>query len=296
MKETSLELQAPAKINLALAIKAPRADGYHDLETIFQTISLADRVRVTLSPKRGICCSCGHLSGEQNLAYQAARLFREHYQNTRRAASLPGIEIEIAKHIPLEAGLAGGSSDAAAVLWALNFLCANPFTEQELLLLAQRCGSDTAFCLRGGTQWGEGKGTELAELPPAPEMDIVIAKPSAGISTAKAYRLFAEIGSYSSLDRELWVKILQSQDREKVGQQLFNSLEIAAFRLLPEIRLIKELLLKEGCLGALMSGSGSAVFGIVRDKRQGERVREVLAESGFHNTWLVKTVKHRGLY
>ncbi|HHV63754.1 MAG TPA: 4-(cytidine 5'-diphospho)-2-C-methyl-D-erythritol kinase [Peptococcaceae bacterium] len=290
MIEKSLTLDAPAKINLSLAITGKRTDGYHNLQTIFQSVSLADRVQVTLTKTKDISCLCGNLSGEQNLAYQAARLFWDSYQTSVPGVSLSGIEIKIEKNIPLQAGLAGGSSDAAAVLRALNLLSGNPFSMTELLWLACRCGSDTAFCLRGGTQWGEGTGTDLSPLPPAPKMDMVLAKPEGGISTAEAYRLFDESCRYASLERELWVKLLKEGATDKIGQHLFNSLEKVAFQLLPEIKVIKDIMLQEGCLGALMSGSGSAVFGIAKNKEHGQKVVQALQEKGVRHTWLVKTL------
>lgn len=289
MGEKSIEVLAPAKINLALAVSAKRADGYHSLETVFQSISLVDRVKVTLKKSRGISCFCGDLSGEKNLAYQAARLFVEQCQVEGLSGGQAGIEIAIEKKIPVQAGLAGGSSDAASVLRALNILFSCPFSYDTLLELAKKCGSDAAFCLKGGTQWGEGTGTDLKDLPPAPEMDILLVKPSRGISTAEAFRIYDEIGEYSALNMDLWVDLLKAQDRKTIAMKLSNSLEKAAFRLLPELIGIKELLLRGGCLGALMSGSGSAVFGIVQNQDKGKEIAELLMAKGISGTWLVKT-------
>jgi 4-diphosphocytidyl-2-C-methyl-D-erythritol kinase len=289
MKELSKVVLAPAKINLALAVTTKRTDGFHGLQTVFQTISLLDRVRVTLK-NQGIVCYCGDLSGEKNLAYKAAQLFLEQYQTMDFFKGPLGVEIEIEKNIPVQAGLAGGSSNAAAVLRAMNSLLSNPFTQETLLGIARKCGSDTAFCLKGGTQWGEGTGTDLTELPPAPEMDILVVKPSQGISTAAAYRIFDEIGEYSTLSKELWVDLLKTKEIKLIGRNLTNSLEKAAIRFLPKIARIKDLLLQGGCYGALLSGSGSAVFGIVQDRQQGTEIAEQLRTQGFVNTWLVKTI------
>ncbi len=284
---------APAKINLALAVSKKRDDGFHNIETVFQSIALFDRVEVRLR-ERGIVCDCGELSGEKNLAYKAADYFLKQYQIMFSPNNEAGVEITIEKNIPLQAGLAGGSSDAAAVLRGLNILFSCPFSYNELLVLARKCGSDTAFCLKGGTQWGEGTGSDLYELPPAPEMDIIVVKPSQGVDTAEAYRMFDEIGDYAKLSSNSWTELLHKKDIKTIGENLFNSLEIPAFQLLPEIRKVKELLLANGCSGVLMSGSGSAVFGILRSTGQGKKISGLLASAGFYNTWVVKTINcHR---
>lgn len=289
MTVLATEVYAPAKINLALAITEKRTDGYHGLETLFQSISLFDRLGIKLKDQ-GISCKCGVLSGEKNLAYKAAQIFMDHPGVNHFLGGQTGVEITIEKNIPLEAGLAGGSSDAAAVLRALNQLCSNPFPYEVLLEMAKICGSDTAFCLKGGTQWGEGTGTDLKSLPVAPEMDLILVKPPQGVSTARAYQRFDEIGEMSSLDKNLWLKLLKEKDVQGIGKNLSNSLEKAVDGLLPEILQIKELLIAGGCHGALMSGSGSAVFGILKDKKQGETIAEKLRDYGYRDIWLVRTI------
>jgi len=288
MAEFSTVVLAPAKINLALAVTAKRNDGFHSLETVFQAISLYDRIGVKLRPQ-GIICHCGELSGQNNLAYQAAALFLDRYRCSF-AKNEVGVEITIEKNIPLQAGLAGGSSDAAAVLRALNLLLSSPFSYQELLSLAKECGSDTAFFLKGGTQWGEGTGSELTMLPPAPAMDILVVKPKRGVATKEAYDIFDKTGRYSRLDKKQWLELLISKDKKGISRNLTNALEEAAFQLVPEIEELKRFLLKNGCLGALMSGSGSAVFGILSDTGQGKEIRRRLAEAGYDSSWVVKTV------
>lgn len=288
MTKSKVEMLAAAKINLALAVSGRRADGYHEIQTVFQSVSLYDRVRVELKGQ-GINCLCGELSGEQNIAYKAAKIFLEEIKKKKAQENKQGIQIHIDKNIPLQAGLAGGSSDAAAVLRALNSLYDKPFSYPELLAIAGKCGSDTAFCLAGGTQWGEGTGTSLQELPPVPDLQLIIVKPDKGVDTARAYRLFDESEEFSNLDRELWEKTLINGRIEEIGSMLFNSLEPVASKLVPEIKVLKDILLAEGCYGALMSGSGSAVFGIVRSREHGVRITEKLRKQGFKNSWLVKT-------
>lgn len=285
-----MKVLAPAKVNLSLAITQKRADGFHELETVFQAISLYDIVEVSLTEKKGLTCLCGELSGEENLAYRAAQLFLEYVYQKHSIKNEVGVEIRIQKNIPVQAGLGGGSSDAAAVLRVMNQLFSNPLAEEELFQCAQSCGSDTAFFLKGKTQWGQKTGTDLTELPPLTEMDLILVKPSAGISTIEAYNIFDDIGSLGSLGYERWVNLLQGGDKQKIAQNLTNSLEVAAFKLLPELKNIKEVLLQNGCYGALMSGSGSVVFGILRDKKQGEEMVKRLTNEGLATTWLVKTI------
>ncbi|NLI93903.1 MAG: 4-(cytidine 5'-diphospho)-2-C-methyl-D-erythritol kinase [Peptococcaceae bacterium] len=289
MKDLSIEVLAPAKVNLSLAITEKRTDGFHGLQTVFQTISLYDRIQVSLSGK-GIICDCGDLSGENNLAYQAAKAFLEAHQKREVHYQQTGVKIQIEKKIPSQAGLGGGSSDAAAVLRAMNHLYSDSLSYEEMLQCAKRCGSDTAFFLRGGTQWGEGTGTTLTDLPSGPEMNLILVKPLGGVSTGEAYRTFDETGEYGSLDKELWVDLLKNKDICKIGQNLTNSLESAAFKLLPEIEYIKKLLLEKGCYGALMSGSGSVVFGILHGQEQGETIASELAQKVNCTVWLAKTI------
>ena len=310
-----LVLAAPAKINWALAIIGRRADGYHLLQSVFQSISLADQVMVTVDEwKAGpvIRCICrmaaepekvvAALSGADNLAYGAAERFREFLEI--KGIPCPAIAIDIEKRIPIAAGLAGGSSDAAAVLRALNLLLGSPLTAQELLAVAAQCGSDTSFCLWGGTQWVQGTGTELVRWPSAPRWSLVVVRPEQGISTGAAYRAYDRLRCGSDLqsnhqetaagedglDRAAWYTALRAADRPAVAALLSNSLEAASITLCPEIARIKEELLAAGCIGALMSGSGSAVFGLPAEDGLAERIRSHMQRKGFSRTWIVETI------
>lgn len=286
--KNSLVVYTPAKINLSLAVTDRRVNGYHGLNTIFQSISLFDRVEIKLTDQ-GIVCRCGNLSGEDNLGYKAALAYFQQLFSISKIREPVGVEIIIEKKIPWQAGLGGGSSDAAAVLQALNALLANALSDEQLFQCAKMCGADTPFFLRGGTQWGEGTGTDLADLP-SPEMHLILVKPSQGVNTAAAYHIFDKIGSFAALDKKLWTELLRRKDLKRLGESLINSLEVAAFELVPEIKWIKEQLLHEGCLGALMSGSGSTVFGILQDERHGEQLADQFAKLGIFETWLVKTI------
>lgn len=281
MREDSLTMFAYAKINLALAITGWQ-DGFHQLETVMQSIETHDVIEIR---RKGtaIHCECGELSGPGNLAFKAAEIF------LRNLGKPEGVDIKIKKNIPLQAGLAGGSSDAAAVLRALNRLFANPFSTEELEEIALRCGSDVPFCLSGGTKWATGRGDKLAELPEAASLNLVLVKPSRGVDTAEAYRRFAANPVYRHLEREHWVSALKSGDPERIAQLLSNDLEGASLQLVPEIAAAKEKLGELGCPGALMSGSGSAVFGIVRDAEEAEFIAGLMRTQGF-DSWATRSV------
>lgn len=284
MTNSFKETFAYAKINLALAITGRRADGYHELQSVMQSISLYDVIRVWRRGD-GITCRCGELSGPFNLAYRAAEKF------VLRLGKPAGIEIEIEieKKIPLEAGLAGGSSNAAAVLRVLNELYGSPLSGEELRELAGSIGADVAFCLDGGTMWATGRGEILAELPPAPRLELVVAKPLAGVNTQEAYRRFDEEGQTGSLNRDAWIQALTAGRPEQVAALLSNDLEEVSIRMVPEIGHIKRIMLKSGCYGALMSGSGSAVFGLTRGREHALRTAKVLREQGYSQVWTAST-------
>lgn len=283
MEQNFLTAFAYAKINLALAVHGIREDGYHGIQSVMQSIALHDIVRIRRYGDK-VVCRCGALSGPDNLAYKAAMLFME------QCGQSYGIEIEIDKYIPLQAGLAGGSADAAATLRLLNNLNEKPLGEEVLLVLAEKCGTDVAFCLRGGTMWATGRGEQLEVLPAAPEMNIVLIKPFAGVNTGEAYRRFDVVGQSGSLSRMDWEIALSHGSKKQMADLLYNDLEPASIQMVPEILDIKQHLLDAECYGALMSGSGSAVFGIAQSKQHSIEVAGRLRERGFNNVWITKTV------
>lgn len=283
MERTFSTTFAYAKINLALAICGVRKDGYHELQSVMQSIELHDIVKVRRFGEK-VVCRCGELSGPQNLAHKAAVLFLKH------CGLSEGIEIEILKYIPVQAGLAGGSTDAAATLRVLNQLYGNPLEKVELLELAEQCGADVAFCLQGGTMWAVGRGEQLKLLPTAPEMDIVLVKPLAGVNTGEAYRRFDVLGQGGNLSREGWEKALRQASKQPLAEMLYNDLEPASIEIVPQILELKQLLIEEGCYGSLMTGSGSCVFGIAQGKQHALRVAERVRSRGFNNVWVTKTI------
>jgi len=287
MEENCLTTFAYAKINLALAVHGIREDGYHELQSVMQSIDLHDIVTVRRSGEQ-VVCRCGTLSGPGNIAYKAAVLFLEQLGKSE------GLEIEIVKHIPVQAGLAGGSTDAAATLRLLNQLYGEPLNREALLTLARRCGADVAFCLSGGTMWATGRGERLEALPEAPTLELVLIKPFAGVNTREAYLRFDSVGQGGHLTKTDWVKALEQNSVQQITDLLYNDLEPVSIQMVPEILQIKQYLVETECYGALMSGSGSCVFGIAQGKQHALEVAGQLRKKGFKNVGVTRTVKAIG--
>ncbi|GAA6514634.1 4-(cytidine 5'-diphospho)-2-C-methyl-D-erythritol kinase [Merdimmobilis hominis] len=264
---------APCKVNLTLDITRRRSDGYHEMEMILLAADLCDRVTVTLHSGRGIRVECDDQMvplDEGNLAVRAARIF---YQRTGLPAQ--GTDIAIEKRIPMEAGLAGGSADAAAVLVALNALCGTGLPLEELEAMALPLGADVPFCLRGGVVIARGIGEEFRILPALPDCFLAIAKPWEGVSTAAAFRRADELGIPRHPDTQRMEMAIWSRKLPKIAKHLYNVLEPAAG--LPIISELKRLLLEQGALGAVMTGSGSAVVGLFEEESAAQSARERLA-------------------
>ena len=261
-----IRVTANAKINLTLDVINKRSDGYHDLKSIMQSVSLPEFVTLTENDSGVITLECdkkGVPCDERNIAVKCANEFYG-------AADIPftGLHINVRKNIPMQAGLAGGSADGAAVLFGLNVLYSKPLTESELLSLGLRVGADIPFCLTGGTCLAEGVGEKLTKLTPLPECFIVLVKPDIGVSTAQAYAAVDSAGmnAYPSTDEAL----LFAGDISKMSKKLHNDFEAALD--MPSFRSVKEDILNcPGCLGACMSGSGSAFFGIFDSEEKAER-------------------------
>jgi len=275
-------LIARAKINLYLEILGSRPDGYSEVAMVLQSIHLADRLQLKCRP-HGIHLTCDRPevpADARNLAYQAAELLQ------KECHSAAGVEIHIEKHIPVAAGLAGGSADAAAVLVGLNQLWGLGLTVGELQSLAARLGSDIPFCIQGGTQLATGRGEVLEPLADWEGIPVLLAKPKhLGVSTAWAYQAFRsrrEILGGDALPKPTLPTLPQAlaalsrQDPPALARSLRNDLEQVV---LPEYAIVGELrqaLLSAGALGSLMSGSGPTVFGIMPSLELAAQVRNTL--------------------
>jgi len=254
-----LKIKAMAKINLALDVVRKREDGYHDIKTIMQAITLHDLI--TLKPIDEniirICTDNPRIpTDEKNLCYKAAKLLKDQFKINS------GVEILIEKRIPIEAGLGGGSSDAAATLWGLTRLWNINLPFNRVLLLGQQIGSDVPFLLTGGTVYATGRGEILSRLSPLKGVYFVIVKPDISVSTKEVYQSL----NLNFIDRRHSIGDLLNhylnKDIVKFSKNIFNVLESVTAKKYPEILEIKRKMIEKGALGSLMSGSGSSVFGI----------------------------------
>ncbi|KMK74481.1 4-(cytidine 5'-diphospho)-2-C-methyl-D-erythritol kinase [Alkalihalobacillus pseudalcaliphilus] len=261
-------IKAPAKINLTLDTIKKRPDGYHEVEMIMTTVDLADRLDLMdrSDDKIVIDVSEGFVPNDhRNLAYQAADLLRKHCQINK------GVSIYITKRIPVSAGLAGGSSDAAATLKGLNELWSLGLSLDELAELGGQIGSDIPFCIYGGTALATGRGEKIKQIASPPPCWVILAKPPIGVSTADIYNRL-KLDDVEHPDTEKMIRAIEEQDFQQICAGLHNTLENVTLQLYPEVRKIKEQMLKFGCDGVLMSGSGPTVFGLVQKESRLNRV------------------------
>lgn len=261
--------KAPAKINLLLDVIRKREDGYHEVEMIMTMVDLADRLEMEPLARDTIIISSqvGYIPlDEKNLAFQAARLIKERY-NVRQ-----GVYIHLDKKIPVAAGLAGGSSDAAATLRGLNRLWGLNIPEQELCQLGAELGSDVPFCVTGGTAIARGRGEKLEPIDQPPQCWVVLAKPPINVSTADVYGKFRvnQIQQHPSI--AAMTGALANGSFSQMCSQLGNVLESVTLQLHPEVRQLKESMIRLGADGVLMSGSGPTVFGLVSKEAKLPRI------------------------
>ncbi|NIM04690.1 MAG: 4-(cytidine 5'-diphospho)-2-C-methyl-D-erythritol kinase [Armatimonadetes bacterium] len=270
-----IRMVAPAKVNLFLAIQCRRADGFHELETVFQAIDLADVIELETSPE-GIHMTSdwpGLPAGKGNLCWRAAALLAE------SAGTSKGVEIRLNKKIPPGAGLGGGSSDAAAVLLGLNRLWELHLSPEELQTRAASLGADVSFFLQGGTALGKGRGEVLSALP-TPHLWFVIGWPGVTLSTSAVYQDWDKQPSAGNTKLSEMLSALEATEASGIAAALRNDLEDTTLRLCPACAELKSTLLERGCSGALVSGSGAAVFGIARDKELADEVTAALSRRG----------------
>jgi len=265
---------APAKINLSLHVLGRRSDGYHEVAMLLQRISLFDRVTLTLEEKPGLRVVCNGLdlpAGEENIAARAAReLFAA-------AGVKSGLEIAIDKHIPVAAGLGGGSSDAASVLVGLNRMLALNIDRQVLMDIGLRLGADVPFFIFGGPAWATGIGEHLERVPDLPSAWYVLVNPQIPVSTAWVYQNLGLTSPRLEARLPEFPKTVTG-----LVEQLHNDLERVTIPRYPIISEIKRLLLFFGAAGTLMSGSGSTVFGVFE---QAETARQAWRELSKRTTW-----------
>lgn len=267
-------LRAFAKVNYALEVRGTRPDGYHEVSTVMQSVSLADEVEVETTAggfelvTEPEDARLGPL--EENTVYKAVRLLQE-----TAGFGLP-VRVRLRKEIPAGAGLGGGSADAAAALVGLNELFGLGLSDEELRKVGLKIGADVPFCLSGGTALGEGIGEVLSPLPAPPPHYLVIAKPVAGAETAWIYQAYDERPKGDNFSTSLAVEALRTGDLGELARTLGNDLAPTTESLVPEVWKLEEELLRGGALGVTMSGTGTSVYGIFGSEAEARAVAEGL--------------------
>ena len=259
---------AYAKLNLTLDVTAKRDDGYHDMLMVMQTVSITDSVVLEQTGEKGIHAACNFRyipTDERNLAVRAAGAFLDTIGEEK-----DGILIRMDKTIPVGAGMAGGSADAAAVLRGMNRLYGSRMNRRDLEKLGEQIGSDVAFCIAGGTSLARGRGEVLEDLTPMPDCAIVVCKPGFSISTPELFRKLDQIGLRTHPDTAGMLSALESGNLKEISMRMFNVFEEVEDRRMRSETEIKHVLLDYGALGAVMTGTGSAVFGVFSDETAAE--------------------------
>ena len=274
-----MRLKALAKINLGLDVLRRKDDGYHEVKMIMQTINLHDQIHIRKIEEEEIRIRTNLYylpNNENNLAYKAAKMLKDEF-------GLPGgVSINLKKVIPVAAGMAGGSSDAAAVLFGINKMYGLKLSMQELMDRGVKLGADVPYCIMRGTALAEGIGEKLTTLPAMPKCHILIAKPPINVSTKFVYEnlhandLKAE--DHPPVDAQ--IEALKEGDLEKLVANMGNVLERVTVPEYPVIQEIKQLMMENGALGAMMSGSGPTVFGIFTSYTKAKEAYEVIEKSG----------------
>lgn len=270
-----IELRALAKINLGLDVLGRRENGYHDVRMVMQSIYLYDEVKLSKKKEPGIELETNLRflpTGEDNIAYKAAKLLKDEFGIEE------GVRIVLHKHIPVAAGLAGGSSNAAAVLFGMNRLFGLKLTQEELMKRGVVLGADVPYCIMRGTVLAEGIGEELHKLPPMPKCAVLIAKPPISVSTKMVYETLdsKEITEHPDIDGI--IRGLEHADIREVAASMGNVLEDVTIEMHPVIDEIKREMMDAGALGAMMSGSGPTVFGLFENRAAAREAQRRIRE------------------
>lgn len=277
---------ASAKINLALDVLKKRADGYHEVQMVMQSVATADKVSLSPAPMLTVTTDLPGLpDGPGNLAYRAAQAFE------RATGKTTAVHIAIEKRIPMGAGLAGGSADAAAVLRGLNRLFKTGLSMDELRTIGASIGSDVPFCLAGGTALAEGRGEVITQLPALPVCPVLLANPGFEVSTAWVYGQYqAELVEMRPAIPAMLAAIAR-MDWNGVIDAMGNVLESVTIPAYPAVAAIKQTMLETGARAVLMSGSGPTVFALTKDKAQTELIAEAVRRQTGAVTYITETKK-----
>ena len=270
-----LSLKAYGKINLGLDVLRRREDGYHDVRMIMQTVGIFDRVDLIWKEEPGIQVETNLYylpTNENNLVYKAAKLLMDEFQVQE------GLLIRLRKFIPVAAGMAGGSSDAAAVLFGVNKMFRLGLTTEELMERGVKIGADVPYCILRGTALSEGIGEVLTSLPPVPQCRVLVAKPGINVSTKFVYEnLHAnDLRPEQHPDIDGMIRAIKAKDLQGIADKLGNVLETVTVKEYPVIQEIKDKMLEFGAIGSLMSGSGPTVFGLFTNPKAAQEAYEEL--------------------
>ena len=270
-----LELKAYGKINLGLDVVRRREDGYHEVRMIMQTVRVYDAIELNRTEEEGIRLSTNLYylpDNENNLGYRAAKLLMDEF------GIRDGVEIKMKKFIPVAAGMAGGSSDAAAVLFGANKMFGLGLSKQELMERGVRLGADVPYCIMRGTALSEGIGEILTPLPPMPQCRVLIAKPAVSVSTKHVYESLnlPSLGAEAHPDIDAMRAAIEKKDLSGVVSQLGNVLETVTIPENPVIQTLKDRMMEMGADGSLMSGSGPTVFGLFTNQTAAQAAYEEL--------------------
>ena len=283
-----MRLRALAKINLGLDVIGKREDGYHEVRMIMQTINMYDQLEIEKKDEPGISVTTNLPfipTDERNLVYKAAKLLMDEFDIQE------GITVELQKFIPVAAGMAGGSSDAAAAFVGVNRLFRLGLSEEELMKRAVQVGADVPYCVMRGTALAEGIGEKLTRLPGLPKCYVLVGKPGINVSTKLAYENLHLDQIQSHPDIDGMISDIENQDLHSLTAKMQNVFEPGIISQYPVIQEIKDLMEANGALKAMMSGSGPTVFGIFDDR---SKLRE--ATEALRNSHLAKTVFATQIY
>lgn len=274
-----VEYKARAKVNLGLDVCGRMPNGYHEVKMIMQTIDLYDELEFVKRKDPDIILSVDSKDplGDigNNLIFRVAKMMREYFHIKE------GVEIHLKKHIPVAAGMAGGSTDAAVTMLAMNELYDLEQTREQLMNLVIKLGADIPFCIMGGTALAEGIGEKLTPLPAPPRASVLIAKPPIMVSTKDVYQglKIDELTSHPDIDG--MIEALKQGNLQGITDRMENVLETVTVKQFPVIAQIKDFMKEHGAVNALMSGSGPTVFGIYKEEKAAKEAAEALRETGF---------------
>lgn len=286
-----MRLRALAKINLGLDVLRRREDGYHEVRMVMQTLKMYDKISIRKMKEPGIRLKSNLFyvpENENNLAYCAAKMLSDEFQLEQ------GIFIDLQKFIPVAAGMAGGSSDAAAVLYGVNRMFQLNLSKRQLMERGVKIGADVPYCIMRGTVLAEGIGEKLTPLPPMPSCKVVVAKPQISVSTKFVYEnlKLGEVAAHPDID--ILLAGIREGDLHKVAANMGNVLETVTIPNYPVIAQIREEMMRRGALNAMMSGSGPTVFGLFDDDELAERAYSELREGSLARQVYLTGIFNRG--